>query len=388
MLLALGGVGLVAGLDAALLLLGLPAPVVGERLPGAHGPVLVLGFVGTVVALERAVALRRPWGFGAPALLGLGGVTAVVDAVPPGVAPALALAGTVGLCAVYAGLWRRQPSDPLAVQALGAVAAVGAALLWRAGAPVPAVVPWFAAFVVLTIAGERIELARLAVSAAQARVASLLAAGVLAATATATLWPGTGHVLLGVALLMLVAWLVVHDAARRTATATGLPRFVAWSLLAGYAWLAGAGLAWTALGAVTEGPAYDAVAHAVFLGFTLAMIMAHAPIVLPAVLRVALPYHPAMWGPAALLHASLLLRLVGGDAHGLPWALQAGGALNVAAVLAFAAIAVWSAVRGPRRAATRPAPPADGTPGGAARAAADTGAAALSVGPTPTEVPA
>jgi hypothetical protein len=357
LLLALGGVGLLAGLDAALLLLGLPAPVVGERLPGVHGPVLVLGFVGTVVALERAVALRRGWGYLAPALLGLGGVTAVVDRVPAGLAPTLALGGAVALGAVYVGLWRRQPSDALAVQVLGAVAAIGAALLWRARVPVPVLVPWFTAFVVLTIVGERIELARLAISDAQARVAAVLAVGVLGATAAATLWPAPGHVLLGASLLVVVAWSVRHDVARRTAHATGLPRFVAWSLLAGYAWLAVAGAVWLLLGAAS-GPAYDAVAHAVFLGFTLAMIMAHAPIVLPAVLRRPLPYHPAMWAPVALLHGSLALRLVAGDAHGTTWALQTGGALNVAAVLGFLATAVWSATRRRRRAAPERAPEA------------------------------
>ena len=39
------------------------------------------------------------------------------------------------------------------------------------------------------------------------------------------------------------------------------------------------------------------------------MIMAHAPVILPAVLRRPLPYHPAMIAPAALLHGSLALRL-------------------------------------------------------------------------------
>ena len=53
------GVSLLAGLDAALVLIGLPAPVRTERLPEVHGMLLVLGFVGTLVALERAVALRR-----------------------------------------------------------------------------------------------------------------------------------------------------------------------------------------------------------------------------------------------------------------------------------------------------------------------------------------
>ena len=64
-------VALLAGLDAALILLDLPAPVRAERLPQVHGVLLVLGFVGTLVSLERAVALGRTAGYAAPALLGL-----------------------------------------------------------------------------------------------------------------------------------------------------------------------------------------------------------------------------------------------------------------------------------------------------------------------------
>ena len=55
-----GGVAMLLGLDAGLLLLGLPAPVTTERLPEVHGQLMLIGFLGTVIALERAVALRRP----------------------------------------------------------------------------------------------------------------------------------------------------------------------------------------------------------------------------------------------------------------------------------------------------------------------------------------
>ena len=71
MLLVPGALCLFAGLDAALLLLGLPAPVETARLPVVHGPLLVFGFIGTVIALERAVAVRRLWAFASPAVLGL-----------------------------------------------------------------------------------------------------------------------------------------------------------------------------------------------------------------------------------------------------------------------------------------------------------------------------
>src|SRR5699024_8965468 len=52
---------MLAGLDAALLLLGFPAPVTFTRLPESHGMLLALGFVGTLVALERSTALRAWW---------------------------------------------------------------------------------------------------------------------------------------------------------------------------------------------------------------------------------------------------------------------------------------------------------------------------------------
>ncbi|BFO21059.1 hypothetical protein SHKM778_74470 [Streptomyces sp. KM77-8] len=69
------------------------------------------------------------------------------------------------------------------------------------------------------------------------------------------MWPATGTLLLGAALLALVAWLVVHDVARRLLRSTGLPRFSAACLLAGYAWLGLAGALWLIGGPVAEGAA-------------------------------------------------------------------------------------------------------------------------------------
>ncbi|MBI9114724.1 hypothetical protein [Sanguibacter suaedae] len=357
LLLALpAGLCLLAGLDAALLLLGLPAPVTTDRLPVVHGVLLVLGFVGTLVALERAVALRRTWGYLAPVLLGSGGL-ALLSPLPLGVGQAALVCGSLALGALYVPLYLRGRDDAVVVQALGAALATGGALLWATGVPVPDVLPWLAGFIVLTIVGERLELARV-VLLARGTVDTVLAlclALVVGVTA-GVLWPAVGTPLLGAALLGIVGWLTVHDVARRTVRSTGLPRFMAVCLLAGYAWLAAAGATWFVLGRVGEGPAYDAVVHAVFLGFTLSMIMAHAPVILPAVLTVRLPYHPVMLLPAGLLHASLVVRVVGGDAWGLPGAHTAGGALNVVAVLLFVVVAAASAVRGTRGRAPRTVP--------------------------------
>ena len=364
-----GAAALLLGLDAGLGLLGLPAAPVSDRLLDVHGFLLVLGFVGTLIALERAVALRAAAGFAAPAFLGIGGL-ALVSPVPLVWGRAALVAGTAALALVYARLWRRQRDDAVLVQGLGAVMALGAAVLWLGGTPVPRVLPWLVAFVVLTIVGERLELARLDIAGPGPAQLVALGACVVMATTAAHVWPAVGYAALGLALLALVGWLATNDVARRTVRADRLPRFVAVCLLLGYSWLAVAGAVWVLAGQALEGAPYDAVVHAVLRGFTLSAIMAHGPVIHPAVLQVRLPYHPAMYAPVLLLHASLVVRLVLGDARGLDPARQAGGVLNVVAVLCFVAVLAWSA--GPRRAsgassgASRPRP-ARRAPAGALR---------------------
>ena len=349
LLLLPGGLALLGGLDAALILLGLPAPVRIDRLPQVHGMLLVLGFVGTLVALERAVALRRPAGFLAPALLGLGGLL-LLTPLPLPVGQAVQLRGAASFVGVYVALWHRQRADAALVQALGAVLAVGALILWLGDVPVALLLPWLVGFVVLTIGGERLELARLAMGPGAGRTLVLLASGLLGGIVAALLWPQPGTALLGVTLLALVGWLAAHDAAWRTIRARGLTRFMAGCMLAGYFWLGVAGAVWAVGGAAIEGVRYDAVIHAVFLGFTISMIMAHAPVILPAVLRRPLPYRPALVVPAVLLHGSLVVRLWFGDALGHEPAWRWGGVLNIVAVVLFVVLAAGSLVLAARAA--------------------------------------
>lgn len=349
LLLVPGGFALLAGLDAALMLLGLRAPIETTRLTQVHGILLVLGFVGTVIALERAVAARSWWAYLSPMFLGAAAVS-LISPAPRRLAGVLLVAGSAALVAVYVPLWRRAADVSVLVQVGGAVLATGAALLWLGGVPIPDLLPWLSGFLILTIVGERLELAHVAMLATRAEaLLTALATAMVAATVATLLWPALGYPLLGATLLATVAWLGRFDIARRTVRATGLPRYMAVCLLAGYAWLLVPASTWLLIGQIPTGAGYDAVVHAVMLGFVLSMIMAHAPVILPAVLRRPLPYTPLMYGPAVLLHASLLLRLAVGDARGFHWALQAGGVLNIVAVLGFVAIAVNSALRATRR---------------------------------------
>lgn len=355
-LVAPAGIALLAGLDAALMLLGVPAPVSVTRLPDVHGMLLVLGFVGALISLERSVALGRRLGFAAPLLLGLGALL-LLTPLPLFAGKTVQLLGTAAMTAVYVPLWRRQRDDAVLVQALGAVLAVGASALWLGGVDVSATLPWLAGFIVLTIAGERLELARIAMGARAGTILVLLSTTLMAAVAAALLWPAAGYPLLGLVVLVLTCWLALHDVARHTIRTKGLTRYMAAAMLPGYLWLGVAGAVWMLTGAASDGRRYDVAVHGVFLGFTISMIMAHAPVILPAVMRRPLPYRPALLVPLGLLHLGLVVRLWLGDALGLHLAWQVGGVLNVVALLGFVGVAAWSVARGapPRDRTARPA---------------------------------
>ena len=346
-LLLFGGIALLAGLDGALLLLGVSAPLMTARLAEVHGPLMVFGFVGTVVVLERAVAARKAWGYLSPAFLGLGGI-ALISPLPPTVGKLFFVIGSAILLGIYGEIWHRQASTSTAVQFLGAVLGMVATVLWLGGVPIPQLAPAMTLYLVLTIAGERLELARISPSVdARAELWLLVAAlGLTTATLVALFSPSTGYPFLGAGMLGLTAWLFSHDVATRLVRSRGLPRYMAACLLSGYVWLAVVGGIWLVGGPVYDGPAYDAMLHAVFLGFVISMIMAHAPTILPAVLRRPLPYRPLMYVPVALLQVSLLARIVWGDAGGSVQVVQWAGIANVAAVLLFVLIAVTSVIVG------------------------------------------
>lgn len=345
------GLSLLAGLDAALLLVGLPAPVTTSRLPETHGMLLVVGFIGTLIALERATALKRWYGYLAPALLGIGGILLVTDPVPLAVAKAVLVAGATAFTAVYIPLWLRRYDPGLLVQLLATGFALAATVLWLGGVDFARLLPWLLAFIVLTIAAERVELAITLGPRAGGRLlvhAWLVAVALLIGLANAQI----GAIELGLALLALTLWLFRHDIARRTIRATGATRYMAACMLGGYFWLAIAAAVLvlaSPAGFPAAQPAYDAVAHGILLGFAMSMIMAHATTILPAVLHISLPYRAAFWAPAVLLHASLVLRIWIGDGLGIRWAFVAGGALGVAALILFVLTALGSAIAGPPR---------------------------------------
>ncbi|MEP7281508.1 MAG: hypothetical protein ABI696_05980, partial [Rubrivivax sp.] len=157
-LLLLGFVALIVGTGSGLARLAWPMPADIAQAAAWHGPLMVCGFFGVVISLERAVAVGRGWAYAAPLLSGLGTALALHGASALATWLYLA-AGVVLLIATLSVLQRQREGFVLMLALAAACWPVGTAL-WAGGAALPQVVIWWLGFLVLTIAGERLELSR------------------------------------------------------------------------------------------------------------------------------------------------------------------------------------------------------------------------------------
>lgn len=334
---------LLFGLWAGLLRMGWPWPLLLATLPMAHGPLMINGFLGTLIGLERAVALGRWWAYSAPLLMAGGVVLVMSGGGAWGIA--LLLGGNLAFLAVMAWIIAIHPTVDGGVIALGVGLLLVGNGLWLAGWPINQLVFWWAGFLILTIAGERLELSRL-LRLSQGVVLRLLAgvglylAGLLVGLYRAPV----GVQISGVAMLAIAAWLLRYDIASRRIKSGGQARFVALALLSGYLWLWGSGLLALRYANYGAGPYYDALLHTLFLGFVFPMIFGHALIVFPAVLQRRLTYTPWFYSHLILLHLSLLVRISGDLLLWWP-GRQWGGLLNGVVLILFLVNTV-SALRG------------------------------------------
>ncbi len=338
-----GGLALLTGLWAGLLRLGVDLPELHSDLAALHGPLLVSGFLGVVISIERAVALRRGWPYVAPIAAGAGTVLLLVG-VPERAGQTLLVIASVTLVLVNLLLIQRQPVMHHVIMAMGAASwAVGCAV-WLAGRSTWQTVPFLAGFLVLTIVGERLELSRIARPGPGVRAALLGAVVVFSAGLVVGLFSSLwGYRIAGVGLVAQALWLARYDIARRTVRLSGLTRYMAVAFILGYIWLAVAGIAWIVSDGLVGPVATDVGLHAVFLGFVFSMIFAHAPVILPAVTGLRLPYRPALYVPLTLLHVALVVRFLGAAAENRDvW--RAGGVGTEVAIVLFILVAVGSSL--------------------------------------------
>lgn len=331
-LLGLAAASMVLTLYGGLARLGVPLPQLA-RLESLHGPLMVCGVFGTLISLERAVAIGVAWPYTAPACFGLAALL-MVSGLSPEAAAALTVVGAAIFLAASIWIVFHQPALFTAVLLVGAAMLFVGCSLWLSGVEVRALVGWWLGFLVCTIGAERLELSRIMQPGAVARwtfggVVALIVIG-----AALGLDDELGGRLLGVGFLGTALWLARHDVATRTIRMSGQSRFMAAAMLAGYLWVAVSGLALLLMPGAPF--AYDLTLHALLIGFVLSMVFGHALIIFPAVTGVVLRYRRALYAPLALLHISVFIRVLG-DLLELWEVRLASGPVTVVALVVFAA---------------------------------------------------
>lgn len=303
------------------------------RLTIFHGGLILNGFLGVLIPLERVVALQRRWLFLIPFLNAMGWI---IWFWSPQVGQGLFLLGSLGMIAILGAMFRREPHLHTVTMLGGGLCWALGNLLWLLGVPIFGVVIFWLGFLVLTIAGERLELSRvLRLSKLDQYSFKAILGLVLVAAVLSAFQLEMGTRLSGVGYLILSGWFFAKDIAfRNLRHPQPITRFISIALATGFFWLGIGGFLLLYFGKVAAGPTYDAGLHAIFLGFVGSMIFGHAPLIFPALFGFAARFSSTLYFPLALLHVSLILRLVG-DLTLNAGLRQWGGLLNILAALIY-----------------------------------------------------
>ena len=312
-----------------------------------HSTLMISGFFGTVIGLERAVACNKGWAFLAPMFSALGGLALLSGTTAP-LSPFLFVLASTLFCGASTILTLKQPALHAWILLLGAMLWLIGNVAWMVNGSSWVSIPYGLSFLILTIAAERLELTRFLPPKPYAKALFLVIIGViLVGTIHSALSSFVDNAWLGWGYALLALWLLNFDVARRTIRQHGVTRFLAVCLLSGYGWLLIGGIF------LTYGPNWgpltrDAAIHAVALGFIFAMVIGHAPVIFPAVMRVAIPYAPLFYLPWALMQLGVALRLAAALLTN-PLLREAGALINALAVLSFILTLVVQVIRGIRR---------------------------------------
>lgn len=326
MMLAL--LALVTGLLAGLMRIGwnLPLSVIGPD----HGAIMIGGFLGTLITLEKIIPLKNRMLYSIPALSTASVVFFFADM--PAYSVWCLVAASIGLTLVFLIYWIRTRSMIYALMLTGAICWLTGNLFLLFHNFYPIALPWWMAFALFTITAERLELmAFLPVSHKQKLIFVFLLSIFL--TGCIASFHGVGSYLAAFSLVCVSLWLMRNDVVAISLKKDNLTKFVGFALLSGYCALLLSGLF---IFLLTDQPfGYDILVHSFFLGFVFSMIFAHGPIILPGVLGLTVrPFHPILYFWLALLHSSLIYRVITGITLNLP-GRRVSGLLSAVAIVGY-----------------------------------------------------
>jgi hypothetical protein len=332
-LLFTAGIGLLLGLYTGLIRLGLSIPAALELGAIAHGPLMINGFLATLISLERGAALEKLWTYTAPVSFALSMFLLMFGF--PVTGGFFLLLGSVTLLIIMGYLCTIQSVNYHYIMAGGALVLLTGNLLYVMNIPVYELIGWWIAFPLLTIFGERLELNRIMRPPQKAvHLFTLLIGLWILSLAAIHIDRDPAWIAGSVLIIAIAAWLIRYDVARRTIRSVEWTRYSAWALLTGYGWLVIGGIPGIVYGLPNAGLIYDAILHIFFVGFVFSMIFAHAAVIIPSLTGKLVPYSRYFWLPLILLHAFLLIRVAGNLMYHSELRLI-GSYGNLAAILLF-----------------------------------------------------
>lgn len=306
--------GLVMGIAGGWIRLGNPVIPVAEAGIN-HGLLMVGGFLGTLISIERAMVMNKKIWLVIPFLSGLSNLFFLIGMQSVGLL--LLLSGSLGLGLIMHFQSVKHPHFHTFLLYAGAVFwFIGNFLVWKSGL-IATGSTWWMGFLLFTIVGERLELSQFLPVPSWSKKAL---GGLLGVFFIGLLFPfhGLGNEILGAAVLLISAWLLTFDMAKVAAKKKEQFRYIGIGLRIGYLWLGVQGLI---LLLMESHPLfYDLVLHTFFLGFTFSMIWAHAPIIFPTIFGIRhTPYHSILWGPWTLFQVTLFGRIAFGLGELMEW---------------------------------------------------------------------
>lgn len=332
--LAFGMAALLLAIYGGLIRIGWSLPNFQLLLAPFHAPLMVPGFLGTLISLERAVALGKSWGYAAPLFSGLGSLFLILGLNITAASIFICISSLIFVIVSYT-LYKKQPAIFTILMGIGTILLLVGNFLWLIKWPVYKIILWWIGMPLLTIVGERLELTRIKRIPTAANTL-LLCNSLLYLTGTiiSIFYHDISKTIAGIAMVIFAYWLLQYDIAKQTIRQPGLPRFIAIALITGYIWLGISGIIAVLPQPLISGEIYDAFLHTFFIGFTFSMIFGHAPVIFPAILGTQINFKNSFYLHLFLLHASLLLRFAS-DIIGWHYGRKIGAILNAAAIILF-----------------------------------------------------
>lgn len=318
--------GLLGGASRMGLFPGTPLSIVSN-----HGALMLMGFISALIAVERGMTLKDLYAKAAAILFQAGGLFLVA-----GIKFAAYFSwfsGSVSfLFWAFKYLFRFRGKFSSFLFVYSACMLFAGVVFYVFGFPASFYVFCWAAFVVCFVCGERMDMLQIRNPRKDAYFAvfASIPFSIMAVI-------NVQKEFMSAFFAALLFAVMPQDLGLKMYRKPGFSKFFSVGLMTSYFWLGVSAFLWVV------DSAWDSMLHVVFLGFVGSMIFTHAPIAIPAIMRMRHFYSWHLYIPFTILQASIAIRLVSAGFIRIDtWVLS--GWMALVAVVAYVVIAasnVW-----------------------------------------------